>query len=91
MQGLNSVGRPVRFLMSDVDRADAHIGHVQCGPRPRGRRRCFTDAGLVTSERIEALTDELVTPAYGVLTADELDELITRLKPIAAPAQAVEV
>jgi hypothetical protein len=44
----------------------------------------FTDAGRETKERIEALTDELAAPAYDVLTADELDELIAGLEPIAA-------
>jgi hypothetical protein len=50
----------------------------------------FTDAGRKTSERIEALTDELAAPAYDVLSADELDELIAGLEPIAAAAQAVD-
>jgi hypothetical protein len=50
----------------------------------------FTDAGRETSERIETLTAELATPAHDVLTADELDELITGLKPITAPAQAID-
>lgn len=45
----------------------------------------FTDAGRETRERIEALTDELA-PAYDVLSADELDELIAGLEPIAAAA-----
>jgi hypothetical protein len=44
----------------------------------------FTDAGRETKERIEALTDELATAPYGVLSADELDELIAALEPIAA-------
>jgi hypothetical protein len=50
----------------------------------------FTDAGRDTKQRIEALTDELAAPAYDVLTADELDELITGLEPIAAAAQAAD-
>jgi len=50
----------------------------------------FTDAGRETSERIETLTDELAAPAYDVLTADELDELIAGLEPIAAAAPAVD-
>ena len=49
----------------------------------------FTDAGRETRERIEALTDELAAPAYEVLSADELDELVVGLEPIAAAAQAV--
>src|SRR5690348_15648359 len=44
----------------------------------------FTDAGRDKKERIEALTDELAAPAYDVLTADELDELVAGLEPIAA-------
>jgi len=46
----------------------------------------FTDAGRATKERIEALTDELAAPAYDVLSADELDELIAALEPISAAA-----
>lgn len=44
----------------------------------------LTDAGRETRERIEALTDELAAPAYDDLSADELDELIAGLEPIAA-------
>jgi hypothetical protein len=44
----------------------------------------FTEAGRQTRERIEALTDERAAPAYDVLTADELDELVAGLEPIAA-------
>jgi DNA-binding MarR family transcriptional regulator len=50
----------------------------------------FTDAGRDTKDRIEALTDELAAPAYDVLSADELDELLAGLAPIAAAAQAVD-
>jgi hypothetical protein len=50
----------------------------------------FTDAGRQTRQRIEALTDELAAPAYDVLSADELDELIAGLEPIAAAVQAVD-
>jgi hypothetical protein len=50
----------------------------------------FTDAGRETRERIETLTDELAAPAYDVLTADELDELVTGLEPVAAAVQAAE-
>ena len=49
----------------------------------------FTVAGLEIRQRIEALTDELAAPAYDVLSADQLDELIAGLEPIAAAAQAV--
>ena len=44
----------------------------------------FTDAGRRIKERIEGLTDELAAAAYDVLSADELDELIAGLEPIAA-------
>ena len=50
----------------------------------------FTDAGRVIRERIEALTDELAAPAYDVLSADELDELIAGLEPIATALQAID-
>lgn len=44
----------------------------------------FTDAGRATREQIEALTDHLAAPSYEVLSADELDELISGLEPLAA-------
>jgi hypothetical protein len=50
----------------------------------------FTDAGRQTRERIEALTDEAAAPAYDVLSADELDELIALLEPIAAAVNAAD-
>jgi len=50
----------------------------------------FTDTGRKTSERIEAVTDELAAPAYDVLSADEFDELIAGLEPIAAAARAAD-
>ncbi|HVB42400.1 MAG TPA: hypothetical protein VNF47_06790 [Streptosporangiaceae bacterium] len=48
----------------------------------------FTVVGRETRERIEALTDELAAPAYDVLSADEFDELVAGLTPIAAAIQA---
>jgi hypothetical protein len=50
----------------------------------------FTDAGRDVRERIEALTDELAAPAYEVLTADELDDLIAGLEPVAAAIRAAD-
>jgi Helix-turn-helix family len=50
----------------------------------------FTDTGRETKECIEARTDELAAPAYDVLSAEELDELIAQLEPIAAAAQAAD-
>jgi hypothetical protein len=40
--------------------------------------------------RIEAFVDELAASAYDVLSADELDELVAGLEPIAATARAVD-
>ena len=71
----------------------AQLAAVVDGLRGRGLVNAaggFTDAGRQTRERIEALTDELAAPAYAVLTADELDELIARLEPIAAAVEAVD-
>lgn len=70
----------------------ARLAAVVDGLRRRGLVDAdggFTDAGRATKDRIEALTDELATPPYDVLTAEELDELITVLEPIAAAAQEV--
>ncbi|BCB75060.1 hypothetical protein GCM10022251_35730 [Phytohabitans flavus] len=50
----------------------------------------FTEAGRQTRQRIEDLTDKLAAPAYDVLSADELDELVAGLQPIAAAVQAVD-
>jgi len=66
---------------------EAQLAAVVDGLRGRGlvdAAGSFTDAGLETRERIEALTDELAAPAYDVLSADELDELVAGLEPIAA-------
>ncbi|MEU8608631.1 MarR family transcriptional regulator [Actinoplanes sp. NPDC048791] len=69
----------------------AQLAAVVDGLRGRGLVDAaggFTDAGREIRERIEAVTDELAAPAYDVLSADELDELIAGLEPIAAAAQA---
>ncbi|RZU10839.1 hypothetical protein EV645_5994 [Kribbella rubisoli] len=69
----------------------AQLDGVVDGLRERGLVDAagrFTDAGRETKSRIEALTDELAAPAYDVLSADELDELIAGLEPIAAAALA---
>lgn len=71
----------------------AQLAAVVDGLRGRGLVDAaggFTDAGRRTRERIEALTDELAAPAYDVLSADELDELIAGLEPIAAALQAAD-
>ena len=50
----------------------------------------FTDVGRETRERIEALTEELAAPTYDVLSAEEFDELVAGLEPIAAATAAVD-
>jgi hypothetical protein len=70
----------------------ARLSAVVDGLRDRGLVDAaggFTDAGRHTRERIEALTDELAAPAYDALTADELNELIAGLEPIAAAVETV--
>ena len=70
----------------------AQLAAVIDGLRARGLMNAdggFTDVGRETRERIETLTDELAAPAYDVLSADELDELIAGLEPIAAAVEAV--
>lgn len=71
----------------------AQLAAVVDGLRDRGLVDAageFTEAGRETRKRIEALTDELAAPAYDVLSADELDELVEGLEPIAAAAQTVD-
>lgn len=71
----------------------AQLAAVVDGLRARGLVDAaggFTDAGRETKQRIEDLTDELAAPAYDVLSADELDELIAGLEPIAAAVRAAD-
>ena len=44
----------------------------------------LTAAGWQTKERVESLTDELAGPAYDVLEAHELEQLVADLEPLAA-------
>lgn len=44
----------------------------------------LSDAGRMTKERIESLTDDLAAPAYDSLEPSELDQLIADLEPISA-------
>ncbi|HEY3754291.1 MAG TPA: MarR family transcriptional regulator [Pseudonocardiaceae bacterium] len=72
---------------------EAQLAAVVDGLRDRGLVNAeggFTDVGRETRERIEALTDELAAPAYDVLSADELDELVTGLDPITAALKAAD-
>jgi hypothetical protein len=50
----------------------------------------LTDAGREIKERVEAVTDDLAAPAYDVLSARQLDELIAGLEPIAAAVRAAD-
>ena len=71
----------------------AQLAAVVDGLRGRGLVDAaggFTDAGRETKERVEALTDTLAAAAYDVLSADELDELVAGLEPIAAAVSAVD-
>jgi helix-turn-helix protein len=71
----------------------ARLAAVVDGLRGRGLVDAadgFTDAGRQIKESIEARTDELAAPPYDVLSADELDELIAALEPIAAAAQEAD-
>ncbi|GAA4302446.1 hypothetical protein BJY14_000585 [Actinomadura luteofluorescens] len=68
----------------------AQLAAVVDGLRGRGlvtADGAFTDVGREAKERIETLTDELAAPPYDVLSADELDELVAELEPIAAAAR----
>ncbi|MFF0268223.1 MarR family winged helix-turn-helix transcriptional regulator [Kribbella sp. NPDC004536] len=72
----------------------AQLSAVVDGLRDRGLVDAdggFTDAGRELKERIEALTDELAAPAYDVLTAAELDELIAGLEPYATAVHAADL
>ncbi|WP_085945588.1 MULTISPECIES: hypothetical protein [unclassified Actinoplanes] len=69
----------------------AQLAAVVDGLRERGLVTAaggFTDAGRQLRDRIEIVTDELAAPAYDVLDADELDELIAGLEPFAAAIRA---
>jgi hypothetical protein len=63
------------------------LAAVMAGLRERGLVDTdgrFTDAGRETTQRIEALTDELAAPPYEALSPAELAELIAELEPITA-------
>lgn len=65
----------------------AQLDAVVAGLQQRGivdAARRFTDSGRVLKQRIEDAAEELAAPAYDVLSAGELDELIDGLTPIAA-------
>ena len=65
----------------------AQLAAVVDGLRRRGlvgAAGSLTDDGRAMRDRIEARTDELAAPAYDVLTARQLDELVAGLEPVAA-------
>lgn len=71
----------------------SQLAAVVDGLRVRGlvdAAGAFTDAGRKAKQRIEALTDDLAAVPYDALTADELDDLVAGLEPIAAAAQAAD-
>ncbi|WP_444542477.1 helix-turn-helix domain-containing protein, partial [Dactylosporangium sucinum] len=103
VHGVGGTEAHVLFAVSLGMRAEEfgrihHLGKAQLaavvdGLRGRGLVDAgggFTDAGRETRQRIEALTDELAAPAYDVLSADELDELIAGLEPVATAVEAVD-
>jgi hypothetical protein len=52
--------------------------------------KTFTPAGRAAKDRVEALTDTLAAPAYDVLTAAEVDELVALLEPLHAALEATD-
>ncbi|MBO9521924.1 MAG: MarR family transcriptional regulator [Nocardioidaceae bacterium] len=68
----------------------ALLAEVMSGLRDRGLVDAsghFTEAGRAKKDRIEALTDTLAESPYDGLSADERDELVEVLTPIAARLQ----
>jgi hypothetical protein len=64
----------------------AQIAEVVDGMRGRGLigdDGWLTDEGCAVKQRVEVLTDDLAAKPYESLTADELDELIANLEPLA--------
>jgi hypothetical protein len=65
----------------------AQIAAIVDGLRERGLvgdDGWLSEQGRAVHERVEARTDDLAAPPYEVLTADELDELMATLEPLAA-------
>ncbi len=69
----------------------ARLAAVVDGMRARGLiddSGRLSDAGRMTKEQIESLTDDLSAPAYDSLEPSELDQLIADLEPISAALDA---
>lgn len=67
----------------------AHIEAIATGLRERGlidAEEQFTPAGRDLKDRVEAMTDELAAPAYDVLSADDLEQLMLDLEPFSVAA-----
>ena len=65
---------------------EAQLDALLDGMRERGlvdTEGGFTEAGRAVQQRVEALTDDLAIKPYEVLTGAELDELQTKLEPLA--------
>lgn len=70
---------------------EAQLAAVIDGMRARvlvGDDGWLTAHGHQTKERVESLTDELAAPAYDILEAQELEQLIDDLEPLAARLDA---
>ena len=64
----------------------AQLDAVIDGMRDRGLINddgWLSDLGHATKQRVEALTDDLAATPYASLQADELDELVAHLEPLA--------
>jgi len=71
---------------------DAQLEAVVEGLRARGlvdSGYSFTVAGRELKDRIEAQTDAAAAPAYASLTAEELEQFVADLQPLAARIDAV--
>lgn len=71
----------------------AQLAAVVDGMRARGLIGAdgwLTAAGRQTKERIETLTDSLAAPAYDILEAGELDQLVDDLEPLATVLVAAD-
>jgi len=70
------------------------LAEVLSGLQERGlvtEAKEFTAAGRALKDRVEARTDELAAPAYDVLSAAEVDELVSLLDPLKAAVDAADL
>jgi hypothetical protein len=103
-EGIGGTECHVLFALGDGMRAEdfgrvshlpkAQLAGVVEGMRTRGligEDGWLSEAGHQARERVESRTDRLAAPAYGVLEAAELDELIGLLEPLASAISAALV